>query len=68
MPHGEFDKSLSVCFDRPIHPFSRLTRDPTAGKVQRGVIADGVHVSGDAVAYVILGGGHGAGLELVNLD
>ena len=20
MPQGEFDKSLSVCFDRPIHP------------------------------------------------
>ena len=29
MPLGEFDKSLSVCFDRPIHPPSRPTRDPT---------------------------------------
>ena len=28
MPQGEFDKSLSVCFDGPIHPPSRPTRDP----------------------------------------
>ena len=31
VPQGEFDKSLSVCFDRPIHPPSRPTRDPTSG-------------------------------------
>ena len=29
VPLGEFDKSLSVCFDRPIHPLSSPTRDPT---------------------------------------
>ena len=31
MPRDEFDKSLSVCFDGPIHPPSRPTRDPTSG-------------------------------------
>ena len=29
VPRVEFDESLSVCFNKPIHPSSRLTRDPT---------------------------------------
>ena len=31
VPQGEFYKSLSVYFNRPIHPTSRLTRDHTSG-------------------------------------
>ena len=42
--------------------------DLRAGKVQCDVVADGIHVSCDALAYVILGGDPGARLELVNLD
>ena len=29
MPQVKFDESLSVCFNKPIHLSSRLTRDPT---------------------------------------
>lgn len=42
--------------------------DLGVGKVQHDVVAGGVHVSCDTVAYVILGGGFGAGHELVSLN